>query len=209
MLKILVVDDHSIVRNGLKNIIKSHFKDAEIDEAFDGDSAISKFKKNNFNLIILDMNMPNTDFFNLLHITKTVTPNSKILLFTLNSEFLFAKKFFKLGIDGYISKGCDESTIIEAIQLVLNNQKFISPDLKEYFAVEIIDGVKENPINSLTHRELEIALHLVRGVSINEVCNILYLKQSTVATHKARILAKCNKKNLFELFEFFKINNII
>jgi len=209
MNKILVVDDHSIVRIGLSNIIKNFLSNYEVEEAIDGDSAIEIIKINKFKLIILDMNMPNTDFYNLLHIIKVISPDSKILLFTMNSEFVFAKKFLKLGIDGFLSKGSEQVEIKDAINSVLNNSKYISPDLKEYFTNEIIDGIKDNPINALTDRELEIALHLVKGVSLTEICNLLHLKQSTVATHKSRILEKCNSKNLIELFELFKFNNII
>src|SRR6266446_10657147 len=111
MAKFLLVDDHLILRTGLKLIIENFMPDSKIDEAFDSDSSFEKIKKNNYDLLILDVIMPNTDSFELVSNILALKPEMKILMFSMHDEEVYAKRFLKMGVMGYLKKDEHEAEI--------------------------------------------------------------------------------------------------
>jgi Response regulator containing a CheY-like receiver domain and an HTH DNA-binding domain len=210
MNRILLADDHEIIRTGLKLFISDVIELAVIDEAWDGDSVIEKIKQEDYQLIILDVNMPATDPFSLITEIIGIRPGAKILMFSMNPEDLYAKKYLQLGAKGYIAKTASADELREAIQAVFNNNKYISSKLKQQLAEEFI-GKREivNPFEKLSRREFEIVLYLLNGKSTAAICNALHLKSSTVGTFKNRIFQKLNCKNIIEVSTLAKIYNII
>jgi DNA-binding NarL/FixJ family response regulator len=211
MPKIMLVDDHSVIRRGLKTFIECFLPNSKIDEAEDGNSAYCKIKGNKYDLLILDVNMPNTDSFGLVNNILAYKPDAKILMFSINSEEVYAKRYLKMGVMGYLRKDESEAEIKKAITTVLNNKKYISPRLIQIMADALQHGkhTSENPFDNLSPREFEIAQHLVRGESIAQICNNLTLHSSTVGTQKAKIFQKLKCKNIINLNALAKIHNMI
>ena len=211
MTKILLADDHSVVREGLKTYIQNIIPRSKIDEAQDGDSAFEKIKYNDYALIILDINMPATDFFGLVSNILAVKPTSKILIFSMNPEEIFAKKYLQLGVLGYLSKKASIDEIKQAINDVINNKRYLSPLLTEMFTRIALDMEPntQNPFDLLSPRELEIVMYLIKGESVSQIGVSLNIHTSTVGTHKARILEKMNCKNIIELHELAVVQNLI
>lgn len=210
MTKILLADDHAIIRQGLKILIEKIVPHSEIDEAWDGESAFRKIKKNDYDVIILDVTMPDTDSFGLVVNIISFKPESKILMFSMNPEEIYAKKYLQLGAKGYLPKDSSEDEIKKAISLVIDNKKYISASLKEILIEDALAGNKSsNPFESLSKREFEIASHLIRGESVSEISNNLNLHTSTVGTYKARIFDKLGCNNLVDLNKMAKVYNII
>lgn len=210
MPTLLLVDDHSVIRKGMRIIIENLLAHVKIDEADDGDSAFEKIKRNNYDLVILDVNMPNTDSFGLVTNILALKPDMKILMFSMNDEEVYAKRYLKMGVMGYLKKDEPEAEIRKAITSVLNNKKYMSPRLSQIIIEDLHSNNKtENPFDNLSPREFEIAQHLTRGESLAEICNKLTLHPSTVGTHKARIFEKLNCKNIIDLNSLAKIHNII
>lgn len=206
----LVVDDHAIVRSGLILLIKDFMSHAEIDEAYDGDSAFKKIKQNNYDLIIMDVNMPNTDSFGLLNSTLSFKPSTKIIIFSMNAEDLYAKRYLKMGAMGYLRKDTPGDEIQKAISSVLNNKKYISAELSEILLLDLRDKKHlENPFDKLSPREFELVQHLSRGESVAQISQTLNLHKSTVGTHKARIFEKLQCTNVIELNKLAEIHNVI
>ena len=205
-----MADDHEVMRCGLKVFISGLIGFPVIDEAWDGDSVIEKIKQHDYKLIILDVNMPATDSFGLLSNILTIKRNAKILMFSMNPEDLYAKRYLQLGAKGYIAKTESASELGKAIMAVFNNDRYISVKLKQQLADEAI-GTKVgiNPFEKLSPRELDIATRLIKGESAGAISETLNIKSSTVATFKARIFQKLNCKNIIEVNILAGIYNII
>lgn len=208
-LNILVADDHSIVRLGLKILIRNIHSEVNIEEAMDGESVISKLQSAPFDLLILDINMPHTESFSLTsHLIKEF-PTLKILIFTMNQEVLFAKRFLRLGASGYMTKHSKEPEIRYAIQQILDGQVYISDHLSRIISDDLINNKKSNPFEELTDREFEVILQILRGYSISEIAETLHINNSSVGTHKSRIMNKLGLSHPMELFSLARLHNIL
>ena len=208
-MKFLLVDDHSIIRAGLKILITDFMAHCTIDDAFDGDSAFGKIKNSDFDLVILDVNMPNTDSLGLVSNILAIKPNTKILMFSMNAEDNYAKRYLKMGAMGYVRKDESEFEIKRAITTVLNNKRYISEALSRKLEEEALGNKPANPFESLSPREFEIIQHIVRGESVGEISEKLKLHTSTVGTHKARIFEKLNCKNIIDINALAKTFNVL
>ncbi|MCU7551033.1 response regulator transcription factor [Chitinophagaceae bacterium LB-8] len=207
MKKFLIIDDHEIVRRGLKLLISDFYPDAQISEANDGNSAVQQLKENSFDLIILDVQMPNTNSFGLLEYMITRNPETKVLVFSMGSENLFGKRFIKSGAKGYLSKEAPIDEVKKAIETVLNGRKYISEQLIDTFLDEATGESQSNPFSKLSDREFVITSFLLSGLSLSEIANRLHLQPSTVGTYKSRIFEKLNISNLIQLKEIASLYN--
>jgi len=210
MQELLLVDDHSIVRAGLKLLIHESLSHFNIDEAVDGDSAFKKIKNKNYDLIVMDVNMPNTDSFGILQTILAFKPSSKIIMFSMNAEEIYAKRYLKMGAMGYLRKDASNNEIMKAISAVLNNKRYISQELNEKFLADLQSNrASENPFDKLSPREFEIVQHLAQGDSVAEISQKLRLHTSTIGTYKARIFEKLECKNIIELNNVAKVYNVV
>ena len=199
MKRFLIADDHLIVRTGLTFLIKEEFMQAEIDECRDGEGVWKKIRATEYDLAILDISMPSTDTFSLLKNIFILKPDQKILILTMSSEDIYAKRYLHLGVKGFINKEADPSEIRRAIVNVLNNKRYLSPRLKNVLTQEALEGKTQTPFASLSARELEIMNHLVDGKNVSEIAGILSLHISTISTHKARLMQKLGVSNVVDL----------
>lgn len=206
MPQILIVDDHSIVRTGIKLLLENQL-DIVCDEASDGITTLELLKEKMYDVILLDINMPDTDCGALLATILRVSPETHVLIFSMNEEELFARHYMKLGAKGFLSKKSSESEIILAIKQVLSGRRYISREFAEILGDEI-SGVKTiNPFNTLSERELTVVGYLIKGVKISTISEIMNLHPSTISTYRIRIFEKLNIKNLIDLTELARIYN--
>ncbi len=208
MKKFLIVDDHFIVRSGIKLLLSEIFQLAEIQEASDGDSAIEKLKQYQFDLIMMDIQMPKTDTFGLLEYIHIKYPAAKVLIFSVSAENTYARRFMKAGAYGFVSKESSLEEIIKAINLVLSGRKYISETLAYKIAEDSMEGRSDNPFNKLSPREFEIVTLLLSGQTVSDISNSLNIQTSTVGTHKARLFEKLNVHNILELKEMATAFNL-
>jgi len=207
--KFLLVDDHSIVRSGVRLIIKEKFFNPEIDEASDGDSAFEMIKKKDYDLLVVDLHMPHTDTMGLIVNIFNVRPSARVLIFTMGSEDVFAKRYLRLGVKGFINKDAEDEEIAKAIETVLNNRKYLSNKLISKLTDDSLSNRPDNPFESLSNRELEISMLLIRGKSVSEITEILNIQNSTVGTHKAHIFEKLKVENVIDLREMAKLYQLV
>ncbi len=204
----LLIDDHEIVRSGVKTVLLELFKPCEIFEASNEREALVQLKARKYDLIIMDVQMPDTDSAGLLKNIKIKTPEVKVLVFSMSAENLYAKRFMKLGAMGFVTKNSGLSELIKAINLALNNRKYISEAFAEILAGEVGDEKSNNPFESLSSREFEIVSLIIHGKSLNEISDLLSIHSSTVSTHKSRLFEKLGVKNLPELLELARAFNL-
>lgn len=209
MPALLLVDDHTIIRSGMKMIIEKFLPHFIIHEAGDDVTMLETMKHHEYELIILDINIPGTNSLELLSEVLVKKPDSKILMLSMNAEEIYAKRYLNAGARGYVRKDAPESEIKKAITNVLANKKYISEALTELFVNELNDKhTTDNPFDKLSPRELEIVHYLVGGDSSGDVCRKLSLKPSTVGTHKARIFEKMHCNNVMELNTLLKLHKV-
>lgn len=199
MKKFLLVDDHVVVRSGIKGLLAEIYKPAEIDEAGDGDGMVEKLKDNKYDLIMMDIQMPNTDTVGLMQFVHIKYPDAKVLIFSMSSEKIYAKRFMKSGAKGFISKEAPLDEIKKAINLILNNRMYVSETLALSLAEESFSDTNSNPFDKLSSREFEIASLLLLGQTVSDISKSLNLQISTVGTHKARLFEKLGITNILEL----------
>jgi two-component system, NarL family, invasion response regulator UvrY len=203
--RILIADDHTIVRTGLSVLIKTEYLNAQIDECSDGNCAWEKMKLTSYDLFVMDINMPATDSVNLLKNIFSIQPELKVLILSMSSEEIYAKKYLQLGALGFINKESDDLEIRKAITTVMNNRKYMSPKLQEIINREALEGTSaRSSFENLSARELEVMTHLVEGRNVSEIAETLSIHISTVSTHKANILQKLNVSNVIELTTLVK-----
>ena len=208
--RLLNADDHRVISYGIQLILKnlSSFFTFEFDEAVNGNEALKLVKANNYDLIILDINMPDTDLFSLVGDIIAHKQNNRILVYSTNSELLYAKRLYKLGVMGYLSKNSPASEVNNAITSMLDGYTYVSNTMKELLLHDVKFNNKntDNPFDSLTNREIQVAQGFINGENINSITNRLNLHPSSVGTYKNRIFQKLQISSLFELSKLAEIN---
>ena len=199
-IRILVADDHGIVRMGLMQVIKQLRPSAELSEVEDFKSFQSIISKENFDLAIVDVNMPNGTLQQAIEFKKIKQPDLKILVFSSQDENVYALRYLQMGADGFLNKLSSKEQINEALTSMLHKGRYISEDVKETMISNSLQRNEEvSLIGSLSDRELEIAGKLAEGLSLKDVSNQLHLHSSTVSTYKNRIFTKLNIRSVVEL----------
>ncbi len=208
MKKFLLVDDHVVVRSGIKILLSEIYSPAEVHEAMNGDSAVEKLKEHVYDLIMLDIQMPKTDTVGLMEYIHITYPSAKVLMFSMSAESIYAKRFMKAGAYGFISKEAPLEEITRAINIILNGKKYISETLAENLAEDSFSGKSGNPFNELSPREFEIVSLLLEGKTVTEISQSLNIQTSTVGTHKARLFEKLGVDNILKLKELATTYNL-
>src|SRR6478609_2934541 len=208
MKNFLIADDQAIVRSGLTTLIKANFPSCHIDEAENQLEIIQRVKENVYDIVILDISMEGTDFFQMLGWFKIISPKTKVLIFTMQSENILGRTCLQLGAWGFIPKTARSEELILVIKRVLEGQKYISPNI----ASSLIDNVNKksttNPFQNLSARELEIVLLLNDGKTLVEICDLLHIEYSTVNTHKRKIFEKLMVGNVVSLSRLMRTFNM-
>jgi two-component system invasion response regulator UvrY len=203
--RVLIADDHVVVRAGLRAVMKDMCPFAQVDEAVNGPQVMERVKSNDYNLIVLDITMPETDGIALVTDLFACKEGSRILIFSMNPESLYAKRYLKLGVLGYLHKESEWEEIRKAVGSVLNGTIYMSENLKRFLYEDLLQRRTDNPFEKLSSREIEIAKYLLRGYSHTDIKKILNLHSSTIGTHKLRFFEKLKIKNIFELRELARI----
>jgi two-component system invasion response regulator UvrY len=209
MYTILLLDDQSIVRSGLRLLLKEYYGGLQVDEAANGSRAFGKLLNTRYDLLIMDLNLPNTDTFSLLENIRSWAPDMPILIFTMMTEYAFAKRYLRFGVKGYLSKQAEDREILKAVHLLVSGRHYFDQSLTDYLLAERKPGDESDPFSVLSNREFEIVHQLIQGKSISYIADTLNIHTSTVGTHKARILDKLHVDNLFRLKDLAQLYRLI
>ncbi|MGI9580220.1 response regulator transcription factor [Chryseobacterium sp. RRHN12] len=196
--KIIIADDHFVVRLGTTLILESHYNGIRIAHAESYSELVSKLHAEEFNLLILDINMPESQYLKMIGEIKAIQPSLKILVFSVYDDDIAAQYIIE-GADGYINKLSDESNIVEAVEQVFQTGKYYSPDIMTRIVAYAKKDVPAHPLDSLSEREKEIFDLLLKGYGNIEISNELNLHLSTISTYKTRVFKKLNIKNTIDL----------
>ncbi|MFZ6034265.1 MULTISPECIES: response regulator [Melioribacter] len=209
MLTIYIADDHSLIREGIKNLIKHESDMKVVGETGNPLDIIDDVMKLKPDLIILDLSMPGRSGLDVLKDIKTLLPESKILVMTMMPEDQFAKRTLKAGASGYITKDSAVDEIINAIRKISSGRKYISQTLAEKLAEDLEENkADKEPLELLSDREMLILKLISTGKSQTDIARDLNLSVSTVNTYRSRILEKLDLKSTADLIRFAIQHNI-
>lgn len=209
MIRVLVADDHAIVREGLKRILL-RAEDFEIgDEASNGHEVLDKIRDGAWDLLLLDMSMPGRSGIELIKLVKAERPQLPILVLTMHAEEQYAVRAFKAGASGYLTKESAPLELVSAARKVASGGLYVSPTTAERMAISLVHPLEALPHQRLSDREFEVFRMIVAGSSISEVADRLVLSVKTVSTHKTRILQKMQMQSQTELIHYAIKHNLI
>lgn len=208
--KILIADDHGVVRMGLSLMVRKLRPYAEIDEVDDYKQVMAIIKEKSFNLAILDLNMPNGNFIEALEAIKLKSPTTKVMIFSSQDENIYAVRYLKMGADGFLHKHSSEDVINKALSKMLDKGNYMSEDVKDALIFDKLNNndSPQNPLEVLSDREMEIANRLVTGDTMKAIAFDLNIHNSTVSTYKTRILEKLNIDSIPALIKLFNLYHL-
>jgi two-component system, NarL family, invasion response regulator UvrY len=207
MLRILIADDHPVVRRGLKQTLVEMPDAITVDEATDGIEALNKARAGNYDIIILDIAMPGENGIEVLERIKVEKPNLPVLVLSMYPEEQFAVRALKTGASGYLTKGSTPDELVSAIQKVLSGGKYVSSSLAEQLA-SLLQQAELLPHESLSNREFQVMRLIASGKTATEITKELFLSIKTVSTYRSRILKKMGMKNNVELARYAEKHNL-
>jgi len=198
-MKTLIADDHHLVQKGLRIMLREVLgSNSEVDFASNGLEVLEMLNKTNYQMLITDLVMPKMDGMDMILSALKMQPSLKILIVTVNPDTIFAPRFLRAGVYGYVSKTASDSTLREAIWTVSNGRRYLSGTQAVEFADTFLYGNQANPFDKLSKREFDVALLILKGYGAIEVANTLSISNSTASSYRSRIFEKLSVKNLVE-----------
>jgi len=209
MLRILVADDHEVVRKGLVKVLSETLQPVKVDEAVNGQEAVSKASKAEYDLVVLDMKMPGKSGLDVLKELKQHRPKLPVLILSMLPEEQFAIRAIRAGASGYLTKDAAGDELVLAIRKALKGERYISGSLAEILAGDL-DGDSEKPPHEiLSDREYQVMLMIASGKPVGAIAKELCLSVKTISSYRANILLKTRMKNNSELTHYAIQNNLV
>jgi len=208
MFRILTIDDHDIVLEGIKGIFAKPTGAAEFGEARNRDEALQHVRDKNWDIAVLDISLDGHSGLDVLKEIKEIRPHLPVLMLSMYAESQYAKRAFKAGAAGYVTKGSSSDELRSAILKVMKGGHYVSPKLAEQMVVEISSSDKA-PHERLSDREMEVLCMIASGKTVGEIAAQLALSDKTISTYRRRILDKMGMNSSAELTHFAIRNGLV
>jgi DNA-binding NarL/FixJ family response regulator len=202
MIKVLMADDHAIVRRGLRQILNEGSAPCQVEEAVNGQEVLNKVYNGVFDILVLDISLPDRNGLELVREIKSVKPKLPILMLSVHPEDQYAIRALKAGVAGYLNKESAPEQLIQAIERIVAGGRYISPSLAEALAASVGGNSEQLPHESLSDREFTVLLRIGAGRSVSEIADELGLSVKTVSTYRARILEKMDMNSNADLIRY-------
>ncbi|PYS00152.1 MAG: DNA-binding response regulator [Acidobacteria bacterium] len=202
MIKVVVVDDHAVVREGLKRIISENPGMAVTGEAGDGNEALKIIQSESCDVVLLDITMPNKSGLDVLKQLHTESPRLPILVLSMHSEDQYAVRVLRAGAAGYLTKESAPAKLVQAIRKVVRGGKYVSPTLAEKLVMDLESNAQKPPHELLSDREYQVLCMIASGKTVSDIGEELHLSVKTISTYRVRILDKLQMKNNAELTRY-------
>jgi len=206
MVRLVIADDHPVVREGLKYLVSQNRDMALVGEADDARSTLEICRTTAVDVLLLDVSMPGMAVVDLIRALRSAGRSPRILVLSVHPERHYARRVLQAGADGYLTKNHSPTALAEAIRQVHGGRKYVTPALAEELAVSLSEGTALAPHEALSNREYEVFRRLGAGVRVNEIAQELALSPKTVRTYRSRILEKMNIRSTAELI-FYAVQN--
>ena len=208
-IRIVVADDHAIVREGLKQILGAQADFQVVAEASDGHEALKRVRELDFDVLLLDMSMPGKSGVELIKQVRAEKPKLRILVLTMHEEHQYAVRAIRAGASGYLTKEGASAQLVTAILKVASGGAYISAEVAEQLALNAMPDATAAPHERLSDREFQVFRMIAEGKSVSEIADRLNLSVKTVSTHKANVLAKMGLSTQGELIRYALENDLV
>jgi len=205
-IRLVIADDHPVVRDGLKYLVSQNRDMALVGEAEDAPGTLEVCRKTAVDVLLLDVSMPGMGVVDLIRALRSAARSPRILVLSIHPERQYARRVLKAGADGYLTKNHSPTALAEAIRQVHGGRKYVTPTLAQELAVSLSEGTALAPHEALSNREYEVFRRLGAGAQVNDIAQELALSPKTVRTYRSRILAKMNLRSTAELI-FYAVQN--
>jgi DNA-binding NarL/FixJ family response regulator len=202
MTRVLIADDHELLRRGLKSILAEAFPDLVAGEAVDGQQTIEAVEKQSWDVVLLDINMPGRSGLDALQEIKRLRPHLPVVVLSVFPEQDYAVRAFKLGASGYVSKQSASGEMLAAIRKALAGGRYVTPALAEALAATVAGATPAMPHEMLSNRELQVLRLVALGKPLKEIAAELSLSEKTIATYRMRISQKLGLSTNVELARY-------
>lgn len=209
MLRILIADDHTVVRKGLKQILLEEFPSARIEEVGDAEDLLKKVLKEEWDVVVSDISMPGKSGLEVLQEIKQHYPRLPVLILSVHPEDQYAVRVLKAGASGFLNKDSAPDELVKAVHQVLLGKKYITTTIAERLASMLDQDAERLPHEQLSDREFEVLRLLAAGHSVSDIAEKLSLSSTTVSTYRARILLKMNLKTNADLTLYAITNKLL
>ncbi len=201
-MRVLIVDDHAVLRDGLKNIIDEPHGTAVCCEASTAQEAVDLVRREEWDLLVLDISLGETSGLDVLKHVKQVRPKLPVLIFTMHPERQYARRSFKSGAAGYVTKDSSPTVLRQAIRKVIAGGRYVSPSLAETLVADLEAGEFRQPHEGLSDREFEVMRLIASGKTVGQIAVLLSLSDRTISTYRARLLEKMGMRTNAELTHY-------
>jgi len=202
LIRLVIADDHAIVREGLKRIV-AEAPDLHVEaEAAEGNEVIKLVRERDFDVLVTDLSMPGRSGMELIKLAKTEKPKLRILVLSMHQESQYAVRAIKSGASGYLTKESAPGELVQAIRKIAGGGAYISAEVAEQLALGAMPGGEKPPHEMLSDREFEVFRRLVAGASVTEIAASLKLSVKTVSTHKSNLMSKLGISNPSDLVRY-------
>jgi two-component system, NarL family, invasion response regulator UvrY len=209
MMRILIADDHELLRRGLKGILAETFPKAQVIEAVDARQTLAALAKQSCDAVLLDINMPGRSGLEVLQELKRLHPQTPVLVLSAFPEQDYALRAFKLGAAGYLSKQSASAELLLALRKVLAGGRYVTPSLAEALAATVAGDIPVLPHESLSNRELEVLRGVAQGKTLKEIAGDLCLSEKTIGTYRARVSKKLALGSNVELTRYAVLHKLV
>ncbi|OGO91890.1 MAG: hypothetical protein A3F10_00750 [Coxiella sp. RIFCSPHIGHO2_12_FULL_42_15] len=199
MINVLIVDDHDLVRTGIRKILAEVSGIKVVGEASTGEEAVKLARKFNPHVVLMDVKMPGIGGFEATRKLLRMDPDLKVLVLTTVNNDLYPARLLQIGAAGYITKGSSMEEMVQAIRAVHSGQRYISPEIASQLAFRHVNDREESPFDTLSERELQVMLMITKGTKVQAIAEKLCLSPKTVNSYRYRIFEKLSVKNDVEL----------
>ena len=208
-MNILIADDHTIVRKGIRQILMEEFSDAVIEEVADGNEMLHKIRNEKFDIVISDISMPGRSGLESLKQVKEEFPKLPVLILSMYSEDQYAIRVLKAGASGYLTKDSAPEELVKAVKQIVSTGRYISLTVAEKLAENINQNSSEQLHESLSDREFEVLKMIGSGKTVSEIAQILSLSVNTISTYRVRILEKTKLHSNSEVMHYVLENKLV
>ncbi|HKO45602.1 MAG TPA: response regulator transcription factor [Pyrinomonadaceae bacterium] len=208
MKRILIVDDHEVLRDGVKRIFEKQPGTATFGEAGRVQEALKLAREQDWDVVLLDLSLGGRSGLDVLKELKQLRPKLPVLILSMHSEEQFARRAFKAGADGYVTKDSPRAELVRAIDKVIKGGTYVSPALAEKLVVDLRRGTEGPPHETLSDREFEVMRLISSGKTVGEIAELLSLSSGTISTYRTRILEKMGMKTNAELTHYAVENKL-
>lgn len=202
MIRVVIADDHQILREGLKQLLDTAGDIEVIGEAADGSGTLERVRNETFDVLVLDLSMPGRSGMDLIRLVVDERPRLRVLVLSMHHEQQYAVRAIRAGAAGYLTKETASSDLVAAIRKVAAGGAYITPAVAEQLALDAMPGSRPSTHKTLSDRELDVFRLLVAGESVSTIADRLNLSSKTISTHKARLMEKLGVASTADLVRY-------